>query len=73
MPKIYLSAVALAQNYRQLTAQAEGEIIPVLKADAYGHGALFALSHLLDEGASSFAVACAAEAIELLNFIEKSK
>ena len=73
MPKLYLSPTALVENYRHLKTQTEGEIIPVLKADAYGHGARFALSHLLDEGASTFAVACATEALELLEFIEKSK
>lgn len=73
MPKIYLSGDALARNYRLLKTQTSGKLIPVLKADAYGHGALFALQTLLGEGAKLFAVACAYEARELLDFISKSK
>ncbi len=73
MPTLYLSANALLKNYALLKGKTAGCVIPVLKADAYGHGALFALSHLLDAGASFFAVACAYEATELLRFLEKSK
>ena len=73
MPKLYLSKKALIHNYRLLKGKCAGLLIPVLKADAYGHGALFAFDALLDEGASLFAVATAYEALELLNYIEKSK
>lgn len=73
MPKLFLSSEALSQNYRFLKSQTSGTLIPVLKADAYGHGALFALDVLLREGAVLFAVASAFEARELLDFIQKSK
>ena len=73
MPKLYLSGGALAKNYRLLKAKTEGMLIPVLKADAYGHGAVFALDALLAEGAELFAVATAGEAHQLLDFLSKSK
>ena len=73
MPKIYLCAEALAKNYRLLKGKTQGQLIPVVKADAYGHGAPFVLRTLLNEGASMFAVAAASEARELLDSIEKSE
>ena len=73
MPKIYLCAEALTKNYRLLKAKTQGQLIPVVKADAYGHGAPFVLRTLLNEGASVFAVAAANEARELLDCIDKSK
>ncbi len=73
MPKLYLSANALVSNYRLLKKKTDGALIPVLKADAYGHGARFVLDILLREGAELFAVACAHEANELLEFIKTSK
>ena len=73
MPRLYLNAAALVKNYGTLQSKTKGMLIPVLKADAYGHGAPFTLSHLLEAGAEIFAVACAYEALELLNFIDKSK
>ncbi len=68
MPKIILSSAALSNNYRLLKSKTDGELIPVLKADAYGHGAAFAFSALEQAGASHFAVACAYEAAEILSF-----
>lgn len=73
MPKIYLCADALISNFRLLKSKTQGALIPVLKADAYGHGALFALEALCREGVRLFAVATAYEAQELLDFLEKSK
>lgn len=73
MPKLYLCADALISNFRLLKSKTQGALIPVLKADAYGHGALFAFEALCREGARLFAVATAYEAQELLDFSEKSK
>ena len=73
MPKLYLSSDALVSNFRLLKAKTEGALIPVLKADAYGHGATFALEALLAEDSPLIAVATAFEAQELLSFIEKRK
>ena len=44
---------------------APSEIIPVVKANAYGHGAVAATKHLVKEGFSRFAVAQFEEAMEL--------
>jgi len=57
---------AIARNYRRLEARAGGRsLIPVLKADAYGHGALPVARRLEREGAARFAVAIAEEALPL--------
>lgn len=41
------------------------EIMCVVKADAYGHGAIDIVNHLLNEGIKKFGVACVDEASEL--------
>lgn len=57
---------ALARNYRFLAARvAPAEVIAVVKADAYGHGAVPVARRLEAEGADSFAVAFAEEGVEL--------
>lgn len=56
----------LAHNLRVLRARAEGSaIIAVVKADAYGHGAVPVARRLGAEGVHSFAVALAEEGLEL--------
>lgn len=57
MSILYFSPAALRHNYRLLRSKATVPLIPVLKADAYGHGARAALSVLQEEGASLFALA----------------
>jgi alanine racemase len=52
---------ALWANYLLLKARAQGEVIPVLKADAYGHGALPIARFLEERGVGRFAVAAIAE------------
>ncbi len=53
---------ALAHNWRLIRERAEGKaVIPVLKADAYGHGALFLARFLHEKGARWVAVARVAE------------
>ncbi|GAB5602873.1 alanine racemase [Thermus sp. FJN-A] len=52
---------ALRTNWQALRARARGEVIPVLKADAYGHGALPLARFLLAEGARRVAVATVGE------------
>jgi alanine racemase len=57
---------ALRANYRALNAYANGaKIMAVVKADAYGHGAVEIASTLRDEGCGHFAVATVEEAGEL--------
>jgi len=55
---------ALARNYRKLRDLHGGRALAVLKADAYGHGAVHCARRLDDE-ADGFAVAFAQEAIVL--------
>lgn len=57
---------ALRHNARLLQRQAgEADLMAVVKADAYGHGAVPVARTLRDEGIRSFAVARPAEGIEL--------
>ncbi len=58
---------ALAGNYRALgTGLPPGcAVLPVVKADAYGHGAVHVARRLAEEGAGMFAVAAAEEGLEL--------
>lgn len=58
---------AIARNYRLLEERAGAgvAIIPVVKADAYGHGAVPVARRLAQEGARMFAVAFAEEGLEL--------
>jgi len=58
---------AIARNYGRLKSRV-GErvaVIPVVKADAYGHGAVPVARRLEREGARMFAVAIAEEGLEL--------
>lgn len=52
---------ALLHNLRLLKERARGEVIPVLKADAYGHGALPLARFLGAQGVGRLAVATLAE------------
>ncbi len=57
---------ALGANYAALARAAEGcDLIAVVKADAYGHGALAVATHLAAQGCRKLAVVTAAEAAEL--------
>ncbi|HYL57706.1 MAG TPA: alanine racemase [Candidatus Acidoferrales bacterium] len=57
---------ALRSNYRALRAlAAHGELMVVVKADAYGHGAIAVARALIDEGCRHFGVATLDEAREL--------
>jgi alanine racemase len=56
---------AIARNYRLLKERAGVAVIPVVKADAYGHGAVPVARRLAREGAGMFAVAIAEEGVEL--------
>jgi alanine racemase len=57
---------ALRSNFRALRAVAShGELMVVVKADAYGHGAVTVAQTLIDEGCRHFGVATLDEAREL--------
>lgn len=55
---------ALRHNYRLAKKLAGGKALAIVKADAYGHGAV-ACAHALEAEADGFGVACIEEAIEL--------
>lgn len=56
----------LAKNMREIRKQARSkDIIAVIKADGYGHGALDIAQVLLENGATRIAVAVITEALEL--------
>lgn len=55
---------ALRHNYRLARALGGGKALAVVKADAYGHGAV-ACARALEGEADAFAVACIEEALEL--------
>lgn len=56
---------ALAHNYRQIRDWAGTELLAVVKADAYGHGAVACARVLEREGATFFGVAMTEEGLEL--------
>src|SRR5262249_19180664 len=57
---------AIAANYRHLRGRAgEASVFPVVKANAYGHGAVRVARRLEAEGADRLAVAIAEEGVEL--------
>ena len=55
---------ALRHNYR-IADRLGSRVMPVIKANAYGHGVVACARALMDEGADCFAVACLSEAITL--------
>ena len=58
----------IANNMRNIKKLAgDKEVMAVVKADCYGHGALDVAPVLLENGASRLAVAMLTEAIELRN------
>lgn len=62
----YIDLDQIGKNYEILKEKTDGiEIMPVLKADAYGHGAPVVMNYLLKKGARRFAVAALNEAVEL--------
>ena len=57
---------AIAANYLAIREKAEGaQVCAVIKADAYGHGAVAVARHLQTVGADFFAVSSVAEAVQL--------
>lgn len=56
---------ALRHNFALIRETVGGSICAVVKADAYGHGAVQVARTLQDAGAAAFAVSCTAEGVEL--------
>ncbi len=68
LQKVYaeISLGALSDNLEVVRTKAgSSRIAAVVKADAYGHGALKVAERLINSGAYALGVACTAEAIEL--------
>lgn len=63
----------IAHNMREVRKiSASKEIIAVIKADAYGHGALEVAPILIDNGATRLAVAVVTEALELRRTVKEA-
>ena len=63
---IELSREDLARNVETLQGLfSSGELMPAIKANAYGHGAVLIAKELQKMGIKAFCVACAAEGVEL--------
>ncbi|WP_088227990.1 alanine racemase [Desulfosporosinus sp. FKB] len=56
---------ALKENYYKLQTYTQSEMMPIVKADAYGHGAIPVAKTLMSCGAKRFGVAILEEALEL--------
>ncbi len=54
---------ALAHNFREIQSQTKAQVCPVVKGDAYGHGAPVVVRHLSKECAACFAVGSVEEAL----------
>lgn len=56
---------ALKRNYERIKAYTTSEIMPIVKANAYGHGAIPTVKALYEAGARRFGVAMLEEALEI--------
>lgn len=56
---------AIAHNYNYTKAKTDSRVICVIKANAYGHGAIPVAKRLVNEGCDFFAVSSVEEALEL--------
>lgn len=63
--KSYIELDNLVYNYNMVVNKSGAEVLAVVKADAYGHGAVMCAKELISAGASYLAVAAADEAVEL--------
>ena len=72
-PLMEISLPALRSNYTLLARRvAPAPLLCVVKADAYGHGAVECVEALMEAGASLFAVASGTEALFLSSFFTKN-
>jgi alanine racemase len=56
---------ALERNYKRIKTFTDREVMPIVKADAYGHGAVEVVGVLRKQGVKRFGVAFLEEALEL--------
>jgi alanine racemase len=64
-PHLEIDLEAVAENTRTLVAAARGDVMAVVKADGFGHGALAVASTALTHGATSLGVTSIDEALAL--------
>lgn len=64
-PRLTVDLDAVASNVRALRGLVAGSVVAVVKADAFGHGAVAVARTALANGASALGVATLTEAIEL--------
>jgi len=64
-PQLTVDLDAIARNTRQLRSLLRGEMMAVVKADGFGHGAVAVARAALANGATSLGVATIAEALHL--------
>ncbi len=60
-----VNLAALRRNYAKIEAYTTSELMPIVKADAYGHGVLRVVRTLKELGAKRFGVALLEEALEI--------
>lgn len=60
-----VNLTALKRNYQRLKTYTRSEMMPIVKADAYGHGVIPVVEALRDVGAKRFGVALLEEALEI--------
>lgn len=70
---VHVRLGAIRANYRLLSSKSGGEIIPVVKADAYGHGMAPVAQALHDEGARTFAAGTIEESCELAEVLPDAR
>ena len=63
--RIEIDRAAIAHNIQELTQRIPQDIMAVVKANAYGHGAVEVANIALQNGATMLGVALLEEAIEL--------
>ena len=61
----------LIYNYNEIkkTIGEDTDVIPIVKADAYGHGAVRIVKSLISEGAKLFGVAHLSEALHIKKYV----
>lgn len=62
----------IEKNFKNIKKYSKKEVIAVVKANAYGHGAVEVSKVVLDNGASILAVATVEEAMELRGFFDNT-
>lgn len=63
---LYINLENITENFRAIQSQVgSAKVMPILKANAYGHGLVEVARHLEDQGAGQFGVAFLEEAILL--------